>query len=210
MARRYQAILFDLLTALIDSWTLWDETAGSVERGRAWRAEYLKLTYGCGAYRPYECLVAEAAESVGLGKQVAERLESNWARLRPWPEARRILTKLSQTHKLGVVTNCSERLGRSAAESVDLPFAVIVTAERAGYYKPHPRPYQLALEAFGVTAAQTLFVSGSAYDLIGTAALGLDTYWHNRVGLTAPEGAPRPMAKRATLSDLPAVANRTT
>lgn len=87
MARKYQAVLFDLLTALIDSWSLWNETAGSVEMGREWRAEYLRLTYGCGAYRAYEDLVAEAAESVGLGRKCADRLESNWARLAPWPEA---------------------------------------------------------------------------------------------------------------------------
>ncbi|MGO8892820.1 MAG: hypothetical protein ACLP8X_18045 [Streptosporangiaceae bacterium] len=27
-ARRYDAVLFDLLTALLDSWTLWAEVAG--------------------------------------------------------------------------------------------------------------------------------------------------------------------------------------
>lgn len=206
--QRYQAVLFDLLTALIDSWTLWDETAGSAERGRAWRSEYLKLTYGCGAYRPYETLVEEAAESVGLGQPYARRLVSNWARLTTWPEAPAVLAALAHTHKLGVVTNCSESLGSSAAASVGVPFAVAVTAERAGYYKPHPRPYQLALNELGVTASQTLFVSGSAYDLFGTAALGMDTYWHNRVGLAAPPGAPQAMVQRAALSDLPAIACR--
>ena len=205
---KYEAVLFDLLTALIDSWTLWDETAGSVERGRAWRAEYLRLTYGCGRYRPYETLVADAAETVGLGRSFARRLESSWARLAPWPEAPTVLASLAQTHKLGVVTNCSERLGRRAAEAVGAPFAVVVTAERAGYYKPDRRPYQLALDELGVTASQTLFVSGSAYDLFGTAALGLDTYWHNRVGLPAPAGAPGAMIERPTLAELPAIAAR--
>jgi 2-haloalkanoic acid dehalogenase type II len=206
--RKYEAVLFDLLTALIDSWTLWDETAGSVERGRTWRAEYLKLTYGSGTYRPYESLVAEAAVSVGLGRDHAGRLEANWGRLQPWPEAGAVLAELSKSHKLGVVTNCSERLGRIAAGRVGVPFDVIVTAERAGHYKPDVRPYQMALDELGVAAARTLFVSGSAYDLFGTGALGLDTYWHNRVGLTAPEGAPIPMIERPTLSELPAVAGR--
>lgn len=206
--RKYEAVLFDLLTALIDSWTLWDEVAGSVERGRAWRTEYLRLTYGCGVYRPYETLAAEAAEAVGLGRQYAVQLESTWLRLKPWPEAPAVLTALARTHRLGVVTNCSERLGRAAAEAIGVPFAVIVTAERAGCYKPDPRPYRLALSELRMTAPQTLFVSGSAYDLFGTAAIGLDTYWHNRIGLPAPAGAPAPMVERATLSSLPAIANR--
>ena len=205
-ARKYQAVLFDLLTALIDSWSLWNETAGSVELGRKWRAEYLRLTYGCGAYRAYEDLVAEAAETVGLGRECADRLESSWDRLTPWPEAGSILAGLSKTHKLGIVTNCSERLGRIAAERVGVRFEVVVTAERAGFYKPDPRPYQLALRELGVTPAHTLFVSGSGYDLFGTSRVGLDTYWHNRVGMAAPAGAPPPMIQRSTLSDLPDIA----
>ena len=84
MALKYQAVLFDLLTALLDSWTVWDRAAGSEERGRAWRAAYFKLTYGCGAYRPYETLVAEAATSVGLGAEYADRLEAAWQSLTPW------------------------------------------------------------------------------------------------------------------------------
>src|SRR5262245_45959493 len=57
-----QAVLFDLLSALLNSWTIWDAAAGSQARGRAWRASYLRLTYGCGSYRPYEELVRAAAE----------------------------------------------------------------------------------------------------------------------------------------------------
>src|SRR5262249_51607284 len=64
-----RAVLFDLLTALIDSWSLWDAVAGSQEAGRAWRAEYLRLTYGCGAYVPYEHLVRAAARTGGVAGQ---------------------------------------------------------------------------------------------------------------------------------------------
>ena len=39
-----RAVLFDLLTALLDSWTVWNAAAGSEEKGRAWRAEYLRRT----------------------------------------------------------------------------------------------------------------------------------------------------------------------
>ena len=44
-----------------------------------------------------------------------------------------------------------------------------------------------------------LCVAGSEYDLIGTAAIGLPTYWHDRIGMTPPEGAPLPLAHHATL-----------
>ena len=42
----------------------------------------------------------------------------------------------------------------------------------------------------GVTAEEAAFVAGSGYDLIGTHAVGLRTYWHNRVGLIRPDAAP--------------------
>jgi FMN phosphatase YigB (HAD superfamily) len=66
----------------------------------------------------------------------------------------------------------------------------VVTAEEAGYYKPDPRPYRFALERLGVEADEAAFVAGSGYDLIGTHAVGLRTYWHNRVGLARPDAAP--------------------
>lgn len=200
MAAKYDAVLFDLLTALIDSWTVWNRAAGSEEAGRRWRAEYLKLTYGCGAYRPYESLVAEAAESVGLGAAYAERLEAAWNDLQAWPGVDATLAQLKQRHRLGIVTNCSERLGRAAAARVTVPFDVIVTSERAGFYKPDPRPYRLALDELRLPASRVLFVAGSGFDLIGTSRVGLDTYWHNRVGLAPPPGAPRPLKESVDIA----------
>lgn len=195
-------VLFDLLTALLDSWTLWNSVAGSDEMGRTWRMAYLKATYGCGAYRPYETLVEEAAISVGLGKEAAQNLEARWTQLQPWPEAKRVLTELAPHYKLGVVTNCSERLGRIAADLLEVPFDVVVTSEQAGFYKPDAEPYRLALQIARVEPAHALFVAGSAYDLFGTQKVGLPTFWHNRIGLDAPEGAPDPLIMRPTLNSL--------
>ena len=70
---KYDAVVFDLLTALLDSWTLWNDVAGSPEDGMKWRRRYLEITYGCGAYRPYETLVREAARDVGLPESLGER-----------------------------------------------------------------------------------------------------------------------------------------
>jgi FMN phosphatase YigB (HAD superfamily) len=90
-----------------------------------------------------------------------------------------------------------------AADQVGVKFARIVTAEDAGWYKPDPRPYQLALDQLGVTSDRCLFVAGSAYDLIGTAKVGLPTFWHDRIGMAAPAHAPAPLAHERTLAELP-------
>lgn len=197
--QRFDAILFDLLTALIDSWSLWNRVAGSQAAGRAWRAEYLRLTYGCGAYRPYETLVREAALESGLDASHAAALESGWNDLQPWDGAVPLLRSLAPHYKLGVVTNCSERLGRLAAARMEVRFDTIVTAERAGFYKPDPAPYRLALQDLGLPADRVLFIAGSGFDLFGTAEVGMTTLWHNRVGLALPEGAPAPAAQSRSL-----------
>jgi 2-haloacid dehalogenase len=203
MNRRYDAVLFDLLTALLDSWSLWNAVAGSDQAGRCWRAAYLAVTYRTGRYRRYEDLVADAAESVGLPRQLVDELAARYGDIEPWPEAGHTLGALRDAGvPLAVVTNCSEALGHLAASRVPVPFSVIVTAERAGCYKPDPRPYRLALEELGLTAERCLFVAGSAYDLFGAARVGLPTWWHDRIGMTAPQDAPTPIAHHRTLTPL--------
>jgi 2-haloacid dehalogenase len=204
MNRRYDAVLFDLLTALLDSWSLWNAVAGGEQPGRRWRAAYLAITYRTGRYRKYEDVVADAAASVGLARQLAQELAARYGTIEPWPEVGAVLGALHGAGvPLGVVTNCSEALGRLAASRVPVQFSAIVTAERAGCYKPDPRPYRMALEELGVKPERCLFVAGSAYDLPGTARIGLPTWWHDRIGMTAPPDAPAQIAHHRTLTPLP-------
>jgi 2-haloalkanoic acid dehalogenase type II len=201
--RPYDSVLCDLLTALLDSWSLWNSVAGSDEAGARWRAEYLRITYGTGAYRPYEDLVAEAAVAVGLPADLTRSLDARYGELRPWPGVTATLKAVAARGiPIGVVTNCSERLGQVAAACVGVDFAAVITAERAGVYKPDPRAYQSGLQALNVAPARCLFVAGSAYDLFGTAPLGLPTFWHDRIGMTPPPGMPKPLAHERNLEKL--------
>lgn len=179
----YDAVIFDLLTALINSWTLWNSVAGSDDDGLRWRKAYLKQTYGAGSYRPYESIVAEAATEAGLSTAHALELARRWDELAPWPEAPKVLNALSDRAKLAIVTNCSVELGQRAARRVFDRFDVIVTAEEAGAYKPLRAPYAMTLRLLGTAPERTLFVAGSASDVPGAAALGMPVYWHNRIGL---------------------------
>ena len=202
---RYDAVIFDLLTALLDSWTLWNDVAGSAEAGMKWRRRYLEITYACGSYRPYEALVREAARDAGLPESLGEALERRWSELKPWPEAPGVLSKLPVP--LAVATNCSVRLGRQAADRVDVPFKVLVTAESAGFYKPRPEPYRAVLQALGTAPDRTLFVAGSASDVPGAKGVGMPVYWHNRIGLP-PRDDVRPDHLENTLDPLADLFNR--
>ncbi|HEX4616065.1 MAG TPA: HAD-IA family hydrolase [Stellaceae bacterium] len=201
--RKFDAVLFDLLTALLDSWALWNLVAASPEDGRNWRAAYLRRTYETGAYRTYETLVAEAAADVGLSPTLATRLAARYAELKPWPEVHEVLGALRREGMtLGVVTNCSEGLAAAAVACTGINFDVTVTAERAGFYKPDARPYQMALDELGVVPSRCLFVAGSAYDLLGTSKVGLPTYWHDRIGMTATTCTPEPTERHRSLYPL--------
>lgn len=136
-----KAVLFDLLTGLLDSWTTWTAAVEAVtsnpetssDHSRAWRERYLQLTYGCGAYVPYESLVTRAAVEVGLPGQVTTQLVQRWETLEAWPEVKGVLEKLrAKGYKLGVVTNCSQELGEKAVKRVGVKFDAWISAEESG------------------------------------------------------------------------------
>jgi 2-haloacid dehalogenase len=199
---KYDAVIFDLLTALIDSWTLWNAVAGSSEAGMKWRRRYLEITYGCGAYRPYETLVREAARDVGLPERLGDTLEERWDELSPWPEARGVLDRIPVP--LAVATNCSIRLGQRAARRVGVLFSLVETAESVGFYKPRPEVYRAVLQKLGTAPERTLFVAGSASDVPGAKGVGMPVYWHNRVGLPPRDDA-RPDFLEKSLEPLAAL-----
>jgi 2-haloalkanoic acid dehalogenase type II len=202
LSQKYDSVVFDLLTALLDSWTLWNSVAGGVEPGLRWRRRYLELTYGCGAYRPYEDLVAEAAADTALPAGCATALAARWEELAPWPEVPGLLARLrEQGLKLGVATNCSIPLGRRAAARCGVAFDAVITSEEAGFYKPRPEPYRAVLAALGSAPARTLFVAGSAADVPGAAAVGMPVVWHNRAGLPSIGGI-APLAEAPMLGPL--------
>jgi len=181
--RQFDAVIFDLLTALLDSWTLWNRIAGSEEAGMRWRREYLVLTYEAGAYRPYEDIVREAAENTDISARTANSLLNSWTALTLWPEAEGVLDELRKRVPVGIATNSSNRLAEIAVRVAGGRFAAIATAESTGFYKPRPEPYRQAIERLGLPPERILFVAGSAADIPGASSVGMPVYWHNRMDL---------------------------
>lgn len=183
---RYDAVGFDLLTALLDTLPLWRSAAGDDDIGTRWHAANQRLLRGR-PYRPFEDLVHESATEVGLGPAHATTLLSRWGEALPWPDTRRSLIALGDTPRF-IVTNCSRKLGERAAKAAG-EFAFVLTAEDAGAYKPDPRPYRAALDRIGLAPARVLFVAGSAHDVGGASRMGMDVYWANRLGAEPPGDA---------------------
>jgi 2-haloacid dehalogenase len=179
----YAAVGFDLLTALLDTWSLWSDVAGDRALGMRWHGASQALLRGRN-YRPFEDIVRESASEVGVDAKQASELLRRWGDFEPWPDVAPVLERLDSTKRF-IVTNCSRKLGRLAAFRAGR-FDLVMTAEEAGAYKPDPLPYRMALERLGLDPAEVLFVAGSAHDVGGAARVGMDVYWANRGGASAP------------------------
>ena len=179
----YAAVGFDLLTALLNTWTLWSSVAGESSLGMRWHAASQEMLRGK-PYRPFEDIVRESATAVGVDAKRARELLRRWGDFEPWPDVPPVMAQLEGTKRF-IVTNCSRKLGRLAAFRAGR-FDLVVTAEEAGAYKPDPLPYRMALDRLGLDAAEVLFVAGSAHDVGGAARVGMDVYWANRGGAPAP------------------------
>lgn len=200
MAAPYLAICCDLLTALIDSWSLWESAAGEPELGSRWRKESLRLVTASGAYRPYEPIVAEAARAVGLPEARAALVLDGWSELKPYPDVAPALRAVGLP--VVALTNTSQRLAEIAAGRLGIELHAVVSAETAGWYKPDERAYRAGWVAAGASrAAECLFVAGSPHDVGGAAAAGLDVFWVNRRRQAVPEGA-APVRDVASLDGL--------
>jgi 2-haloacid dehalogenase len=183
---RYRAVGFDLLTALLDTWSLWAAVAGDRDIGMRWHGTSQALLRGK-PYRPFDDIVRESAVAVGLSGENAEQLLARWGDFQPWPDVPATLARLDG-HTRFIVTNCSRELGHHAALRAGT-FDLVMTAEEAGAYKPDPRPYRAALAALALDPHDVLFVAGSAHDVGGASRVGMDVYWANRGNVAAPADA---------------------
>jgi 2-haloalkanoic acid dehalogenase type II len=183
---RYDAVGFDLLTALLDTWSLWKDVAGDDDLGMRWHAASQAMLRGR-AYRPFDDIVRDSAREVGVSDAQAAEMLRRWGEFEPWPDTPAALERLRGMRRF-IVTNCSDVLARKAGARAG-EFELVMTAERAGAYKPDPRPYRAALEALGLGAGRVLFVAGSAHDVGGASRVGMDVYWANRGNVPAPADA---------------------
>jgi 2-haloacid dehalogenase len=165
-----QAVLCDLLMAVMDSPAIWSRAAGDERRGLSWRDAVTGRITASASYVPYEDLVLDAAAEQGVPRDAVSRLFDSWRAMEPWPDSA-ALARLELPYAF--VTNCSTSLARLAAERSGLAPEFVLSAEEAGWYKPMRQIYGEACRRIGSRPESTLFVAGSAYDADGAAAAGL-------------------------------------
>ena len=111
----------------------------------------------------------------GLDEKTLQHLNRAWHRLDAWPDVPPGLARLRQRFWLAPVSNGNISLMVGLARRNTLPWDAILGAEVAGDYKPKPRVYLAACEAFDLPPSECAMVAAHSGDLAAAAASGLRT-----------------------------------
>ena len=121
-----------------------------------------------------------------LSETVRHELTLAWHRLDAWPDVPAALKRLRKEFLLAPVSNGNISLMVDLARHNDFPWDAILGAEIAGDYKPKPRVYLAACEAFDLKPAHCMMVAAHSNDLAAAAACGLRTGHIARPGEYGP------------------------
>ena len=121
-----------------------------------------------------------------LSESVRQELTLAWHRLDAWPDVSAALKRLQKKFLLAPVSNGNISLMVDLARRNAFPWDAILGAEIAGDYKPKPRVYLAACEAFDLEPAQCMMVAAHSKDLAAAAACGLRTAHIARPGEYGP------------------------
>jgi 2-haloacid dehalogenase len=191
-----RAFVFDAYGTLFDVHSV-------VEAGRAitadpqglsalWRQKQIEYTWLralMGRYEDFwavtEAALRFAVRRLGLtaGEDEIRALMEAYLSLRTFPEVTAALARLGGA-PLGMLSNGSPRMLEAAVRSSGLAgvFQHVLSVDAVGTYKPSPEVYALGPRAFGLPAADILFVSSNAWDVAGAKAFGFQVCWCNRLG----------------------------
>jgi len=92
------------------------------------------------------------------------------------------LTRIQDTskYKMAVLSNGDLQSLDNAVNGLGIPVDRAISAEQAGYYKPHSGVYKHAIKELGVPGAQVLHVAAHAWDIRGARAAGMAGAYINR------------------------------
>jgi 2-haloalkanoic acid dehalogenase type II len=159
--------------ATMDSMSVWAAAAGGRQRGMAWRDAVTERVIAADRYVPYDKLVAQVANELGLSEDASDQLGRSWMTMAPWPDAQALE---SVGLPYAFVTNCSTELAMTAVERSGLQPVFTLSAEEVGHYKPHPEMYLEACRRMAADPPEILMVAGAPYDALGARRVGLRTY----------------------------------
>jgi 2-haloacid dehalogenase len=175
--------------AFADAWR--DEYQPSMDEVRAGRVPFCKLDL---LHRRNLERILPRFGLTGLAEAALHDLNLAWHRLDGWPDAAPGLARLKQRFLIAPVSNGNISLMVDLARRNQFPWDAILGAETARDYKPKPRVYLAACEAFDLAPGDCVMVAAHSSDLAAAAACGLRTAHIARANERGPgkgEAAPK-------------------
>jgi 2-haloacid dehalogenase len=142
-------------------------------------------------YKPYRAVLAGVVE--GFGRRFGFRVEaadrealvSSVGSWRPFPDTVAALQALGSRYRLAIISNIDDDLFAITARQLGVEFDLVVTAEQARYYKPHPAIFEEALRRLAVEPRCIAHVAEGVTEIPPARRLGCTTIWVRRNGRSA-------------------------
>lgn len=133
------------------------------------------------------------------------RLMDAYLAIRCWPDAPAALRSLKASGiRLALLSNMTRQMLDAGIRNSGLQeiFEHVLSTDRVAAFKPHPRAYQMGVDALGLKRKEILFAAFGGWDAAGAKAFGYPTFWVNRQNQPAEElGLPADHSGQ-TLDDL--------
>jgi 2-haloacid dehalogenase len=184
------------------------------ELSNAWRTrqfEYQWLRALAGRYADFwqatDDALAFAANTLKLDLTSDKRkqLLDAYLALTTWPDVQPALQSLRNANiRLAFLSNATPTILEAGIKNSKLEgtFEHVLSTDKIKTYKPDPRAYQMAIDAFGLRRAEIGFVAFAGWDAAGAKWFGYPTFWVNRLQLPVEELGVAPDGTGASLGDL--------
>lgn len=180
-----------------------------------WRAKQLEYTWLrslMGEYAPFDQVTADALDYALQtyaieNPALRDKLLALYLTLAAYDDAGEALRGLQAAdYPTALLSNGSPGMLAAAVTSAGFESVLtkVLSVDSVGIYKPSPRVYQLAVDAFGLSApSQVAFVSANGWDCAGAARFGFQVIHVNRFGQQAERLGHPPAEIVASLRELP-------
>lgn len=140
-----------------------------------------------------------------LSPEKHSALMNAYLNLTAWPDAPPALRELKRRgYKLAFLSNATPKILDAGIQNAELTglFDRVLSTDAIRTFKPDPRAYEMAMDAFKLPRAEILFVAFAGWDAAGAKSFGYPTYWVNRLGLPAEQLGFLPDGTGKSLTDL--------
>lgn len=165
--------------------------------GKAWFNKIFAYTWlrtNGGRYTDFYSIIGDALDYTAskfkteLSADAKNQLMGVWLQLKPWPDVSLALkTFKDQGIRLAFLSNFTEEMLRINCKNSNIEdaFEFYLSTDKVNAFKPDPRAYQMAVDAFKLPKQNIAFAAFAGWDAVGASWFGYPTVWVNRFGSPA-------------------------